>query len=63
MFIKGNKVYNNTFPSSILTFTIYSLLMGIFKIAGTDSSYVNVLLVLGIVTLFISLFSLIKLKK
>lgn len=62
-FIKGNNIFNNTFPSSILTFSIYSLLMGIFEIAGTDSNYMVILIILGIIMLVISLLSLLKKQK
>lgn len=57
-FIKGNNIFNNTYPSSMISYVVYMLLMGIFEIAGTSSNYTIIILFLGYILLFVSLISL-----
>ena len=54
--IKIIKISKNLFSSSILTFTLYSILKGILDIYGTTNSLINIYLAVGILLLVISIF-------
>ena len=45
--VKGANLYN----ASIITFVIYNIMSGIFKIAGTDSNYISWYLIAGVILL------------
>jgi uncharacterized membrane protein len=55
-FLSKNIIYHNLLASSIFTLTLSSFLEGIVEIAGTKTTYVYLLLILGIIMFIISLF-------
>lgn len=63
-FYKINKVVNNftsnLFYSSVLTLTTGSFIKGVLDIYGTTNSFVNIYLIIGIITILLTIVSLFK---
>lgn len=52
--IRIKTISKNLFSSSIITFTLYSVLKGILDIYGTTNSLINIYLIIGILLLITS---------
>jgi hypothetical protein len=60
IFPNYNNLFSKLYDSSIMTFTIGSIIKGVIEIYGTTNHLITIYLIFGIILLFSALFTLIK---